>query len=62
MDGYREVEETNVAVSGEPGDACGEQESWKERLSELQGYNKEDTRNMDETGCFMNALPDWALE
>ena len=34
-------------------------QSWKERLSEIvEGYEKEDVWNMDETGIFWRALPD----
>ena len=49
-----------VAVCGESGDVRGDTlESWKERLPEImQGYNKEDIYNLDETGCFWRALPD----
>lgn len=34
-------------------------ESWKERLPEIvQGYEKDNIWNMDETGIFWRALPD----
>ena len=34
-------------------------DSWKERLPEiLQGYEKGDIWNLNETGCFWNAPPD----
>ena len=46
-------------ISGESGDVDGATiDSWKERLPELlQGYKKEDIMNLDETGCFWQALP-----
>lgn len=49
-----------LKICGESGDVRGETvESWKERLPEIvQGYEKEDVWNMDETGIFWRALPD----
>lgn len=49
-----------LKICGESGDVQGETvESWKERLLEIvQGYEKEDVWNMDETGIFWRALPD----
>ena len=49
-----------LKICGESGDVQGETvESWKERLPEIvQGYDKEDVWNMDETGIFWRALPD----
>ena len=46
-------------ICGESGDVDGATiDSWKERLPELlQGYKKEDIMNLDETGCFWQALP-----
>ena len=49
-----------LRICGESGDVQGATvESWKERLPEIvQGYEKEDIWNMDETGVFWRALPD----
>ena len=49
-----------VKVCGESGDVSGDTiESWLERLPELvDGYQKENIWNMDETGVFWKALPD----
>ena len=49
-----------LKICGESGDVRGETvESWKERLPEIvQGYEKENIWNMDETGIFWRALPD----
>ena len=49
-----------VTICGEYGDARGETvESWKERLPQiLDGYDRRDIWNMDETGCFWKTLPD----
>ena len=46
--------------SGESGDVSGATvDSWKERPPDiLQGYNAKDIWNLDETGCFWQALPD----
>ena len=36
--------------------------SWMERLQQLtEGYSLEDIWNMDESGCFLKALPDAGL-
>ena len=49
-----------VTICGESGDVSGETvTSWKERRPEIvQGYEKQDIFNLDETGCFWRALPD----
>ena len=49
-----------VTICGESGDVSGETvTSWKETLPEIvQGYEKQDIFNLDETGCFWRALPD----
>ena len=49
-----------LKICGESGDVEGETvESWKECLPEIvQGYEKDDIWNMDETGLFWRALPD----
>ena len=49
-----------LKICGESGDVEGTTvESWKERLPEIvQGYQKDDIWNMDETGLFWQALPD----
>ena len=49
-----------VKVSGESGDVSGATvDSWKERLPDiLQRYSAKDVWNLDETGCFGQALPD----
>lgn len=49
-----------ATVSGESGDVkLSTVDSWKERLPELvEGFEKEDIWNMDETGMFWRALPD----
>ena len=49
-----------VKVCGESGDVSGDTiESWLERLPELvDGYQKENIWNRDETGVFWKALPD----
>ena len=49
-----------LTISGESGDVSGVTvESWKERLPELlQGYQKKDIWNLDETGVFWKALPE----
>lgn len=49
-----------LKVCGESGDVEGATvESWKERLPEIvQGYEKDDIWNMDETGLFWRALAD----
>ena len=43
-----------LKICGESGDVRGETvQSWKERLPEIvEGYEKEDVWNMDETGIF----------
>ena len=48
-----------VTICGESGDVSGATvASWKERLPEiLQGYEKRNVYNLDETGCFWRALP-----
>ena len=48
-----------LKICGESGDVQGETvESWKERLPEIvQGYEKQDVWNMDETDIFWCALP-----
>lgn len=48
-----------MAVSGESGEVSGKTvDSWKEHLPEIiQGYKRDDTWNMDESGCFWKALP-----
>ena len=47
-------------VSGESGEVSEmTTQSWKERLPEiLEGYSEENIFNMDETGCFWQALPE----
>lgn len=47
------------SVCGESGDVSGDTiSSWKEKLPELlEGYNKKDIYNLDETGCFWRTLP-----
>ena len=52
-----------VKVCGESGDVSGDTiESWLERLPEhVDGYQKENIWNMDETGVFWKALPDRGL-
>ena len=55
------MEETfQLKISGESGDVEGTTvDSWKERLTEIvQGYEKDNIWNMDETGLFWYALPD----
>ena len=49
-----------LKICGESGDVRGETvQSWKERIPEIvEGYEKEDVWNMDETGIFWHALPD----
>ena len=49
-----------VKVCRESGDVSGDTiESWLERLPGLvDGYQKENIWNMDETGVFWKALPD----
>ena len=49
-----------VKICGESGDVEGATvESWKECLPEIvQGYEKDDIWNMDETGLFWRALSD----
>ena len=49
-----------LKICGESGDVEGATvESWKERLPEIvQGYEKDDIWNMDETGLLWRALPD----
>ena len=49
-----------LRICSESGDVQGATaESWKERLPKIvQGYEKEDIWNMDETGVFWRALPD----
>ena len=49
-----------LKICGESGDVQGETiDSWKERLPEIiQGYEKHNLWNMDETGLFWHALPD----
>ena len=51
------------SVCGESGDVqIVTIESWKEKLPELlEGYEKEDIVNLDETGCFLESPPkSWA--
>lgn len=50
----------HLKICGESGDVHGETvESWKERIPGIiQGYEKEDVWNMDETGIFWRALPE----
>ena len=52
-----------MRVCGESGDVRGKTiESWKERLPEiLEGYGAEDVWNMDESGIFWKALPDYGF-
>ena len=52
-----------MRVCGESGDVRGETvDSWKERLPEiLQCYAKGDIWNMDETGVFWRALPEYGF-
>ncbi len=48
-----------LKVNGESGDPTVD--SWKERLPEvIEGYDRDDIWNMDETGVFFKALPDRA--
>ena len=49
-----------VRVCGESGELRGETVAlWKERLPELlQGYSSNNIYNLDETGCFWQALPE----
>ena len=49
-----------VVVSGEAGEVRGETvSSWKEWLPEIiNGYNAKDIWNLDETGCYWQALPE----
>ena len=49
-----------LTICGESCDVRGETvESWKERLPQiLDGYDRKDIWNMDETGCFWKTLPD----
>ena len=49
-----------VVICGESGDVIGSMvDSWKERLPELvKGFQLEDIWNLDESGCFYQALPD----
>ena len=49
-----------VTICSESGDVRGETvESWKERLPQiLDGYDRRDIWNMDETGCFWKTLQD----
>ena len=49
-----------LKISGESADVRGDTvDSWKERLPEIvEGYDKENIWNMDETGVFWQALPD----
>ena len=60
----RQMEEVFVVnqenICGESGDVQGETiDSWKEHLLEIiQGYEKHNIWNMDETGLFWHALPD----
>ena len=50
-------------IVGEGGEVSTETvSSWIERLKEMtEGYSPENIRNMDEAGCFFNALPDSGL-
>ena len=50
-----------VRICGESGEVSGETvDSWKERLPELlHGFTSKNIYNIDETGCFWRALPDW---
>ncbi len=52
-----------MKVCGESGDVSGETvDSWKERLPELvHGYSAENIWNLDETGCFWRALPEYGF-
>ena len=52
-----------ITICGESGDVSGETvTSWKERLPEiLEGYDKEDVYNLDETGCFWRLFQPVAL-
>ena len=57
----RQMEDVKqLKICGESGDVQGETiDSWKERLPEIiQGYEKHNIWNMDETGLFWHALPD----
>ena len=56
----QEVQCKQLKICGESVDVQEETiESWKERLPEIvQGYDKEDVWNMDETGIFWYSLPD----
>ena len=49
-----------LKICSESGDVGGATvESWKEHLPEIvQGYEKDDIWNMDETGLFWRAIPD----
>ena len=53
-------EKAQVVVSGEAGEVRGRTVSpWKERLPEIiDGYDAKDVWNLDETGCYWQALPE----
>ena len=59
-EGEEDSDDETEDDSAESGDVEGATvESWKERLPEIvQGYEKDDIWNMDETGLFWRALPD----
>jgi len=52
-----------MKVYGESGDVSGETVvSWKERIPELlRGYSAKNIWNLDETGCFWRALPEYGF-
>ena len=58
-----QVQHQKNEMSGESGDVSGDSvRSWKEGLPEiLNGYQRENIYNLDETGCFWRALPDSGL-
>ena len=53
----------HVKINGESGEVSGlTVESWKERLPELlHDFASRDIWNLDETGCFWKALPDYGF-
>ena len=67
MVGYKSSKDRHtinqLVVSGEAGDVAVETiEAWQERLKTLvEGYTPEDIWNADETGCFLQALPQRSL-
>ena len=52
-----------MKINGESGYVSGLTiDSWKERIPELlQGYSAENIWNLDETGCFWRALPEYGF-